>query len=298
MNRLHIATRSIRRESAHGYRYALAWFAQRFLLRFVRRHRDGLPAATPADDARPITVVIPAVDKDADVLEPCLRSVREFVRNRIEALWVVAPESPRLRALAEAAQATLVPEDTLLPRPARELKTRGWVLQQLIKLNACHRVPTADYLVLDADTVFLRPQSFVRGGRAVLRYSDQYELLYNRSLQLVFGHGRRFPVSFVTHHQLFQVAAVKALLALLEQRFGRPWWEAILHEMDQGHLISFSEYELYGHFVVGQPGWRKSVALQYWHGLDRDQSDLPGLAELRRTAGPRCNSVSYHAHTQ
>jgi hypothetical protein len=297
MNRLRIATRSVRRESAHGYGYALRWFLLRFYLRFLRRRRDALPAASDDDERHPITIVIPAVDKDADVLDHCLRSVRTHIRNQVAALWVVAPESPAIRALAEAAGATLVPEDALLPRPARELKTRGWVLQQLIKLNACFHVPTADYLVLDADTVFLRPQCFVRGGKAVLRYSDQYELLYNRSLQLVFGHARRFPVSFVTHHQLFSVERVKGLLALFEQRFGRPWWEAILHEVDQGHLISFSEYELYGHFVMAAPDWRRHVALQYWHGLDLDRADLPRLGEWE-AGGIGLNSVSFHRHTQ
>ena len=298
MNRLGIAVASIRRESAHGIPFALMWFLRRFHLRMIRRYCDGLPRPTAADLQRPLTVVVPAVDKDAAVLEHCLRSVRQFVTHPIAELWVVAPESARIGAIAEASRARLVPEDALLPQPARVLRTRGWVLQQLIKFNACHSVPTPDYLVLDADTVFLRPQCFFRGARTVLRYSDQYELLYNRSLELLFGHGRRFPTSFVTHHQVFATDHVKALLAMIEGRFGRPWWEAILHEVDQGHLISFSEYEWYGHFVMSQPERRARAALQYWHGLDRYAEDLPGLAALQRTAGKRVNSVSFHQHTQ
>ena len=298
MKRLGIALNSVRRESAHGLAYAMAWFVQRFHLRFVRRRFAGVPEATSADDARPLTVIVPAVEKDADVLEPCLKAVREHVRNRIDAFWVVAPESARIRALAASVGAEFVPEDNVLPKPARELKTRGWVIQQLIKLNAAFLVPTRDYLVLDADTVFLRPQHFVRGGRVVLRYSDQYELLYNRSLQLVFGHGRRFPVSFVTHHQVFNVEVVRDLLATIEKRFGRTWWEAILHEVDQGHLISFSEYELYGHHALAMKGVSSRQVLEYWHGWDMDAGDLPKLDALRRDTGGRVNSISFHRHTQ
>jgi hypothetical protein len=297
MNRLRIAFRSIRRESEQGLGHALTWFVRRLHLRTIRRRWDGLPRATEEDRSRPLTVVIPAVEKDADVLGPCLHSVRRHLVHPLAGIWVVAPESVRLRAIAEDAQAQFVPEDRILPQPASVLRTRGWVLQQLIKFNACRHVTTPEYLVLDADTVFLRPQCFFRGGRAVLRYSDQYELLYNRSLQLVFQHGRRFPASFVTHHQLFSSARVRALLGFLEQRFDRPWWEAIVREVDQGHLISFSEYELYGHFVVAEPGWRRQVALEYWHGLDRQAEDLPTLAELQQ-AGGRLNSVSFHRHTQ
>jgi hypothetical protein len=41
---------------------------------------------------------------------------------------------------------------------------------------------------------------FVCGGRPVLCYADQYELLYNHSLALIFGYSCRFSVSFATHH--------------------------------------------------------------------------------------------------
>lgn len=298
MKRLAIALQSIRRESANGMGYALGWFLRRFHLRFVHKRWPCLAAPDDADRARPITVVIPAINKDADVLDHCLQSVREHLVHPLAALWIVAPESPRIRALAEKHGATLVPEDTILPRPAKDLGTRGWVLQQLIKLNAAHHVPTAEYLVLDADTVFLKPQCFFRRGREVLRYSDQYELLYNRSLELVFGDRRRFPVSFVTHHMLFNVAAVRALLARMEQRFSRPWWEAILHEVDKGHLISFSEYELYGHQVLRDPALRKRVSLEYWNGWDLDGRDLPSLADLRASAPATLNTFSFHRHTQ
>lgn len=298
MNRLGIALSSVRRESANGIGYAIAWFARRFFLRFVAKASGSVPDGSSRVPGRPITLLVPAVDKDLAVLEPCLDAARRCVKDPVAAFWIVAPDSPRIRALAERFGATWIHEDTILPRPAKELKTRGWVLQQLIKLNACRHVPTPDYVVLDADTIFLKPRSFFRSGKALLLYSDQYELLYNRSLELVFGTKRRYPVSFVTHHMLMQRDEVAGLLARIESRFHRPWWDAILHEVDQGHLISFSEYEMYGHHVMAQPGWRKRFALQYWHGLDMDVADLPGLDVLRRTAGPLVSSVSYHTHTQ
>ena len=186
----------------------------------------------------------------------------------------------------------------MLPRPACELKCRGWVLQQFIKFHAAGRLPTEDYLVLDADTVFLRPQIFFRGERTVLRYSDQYELLYNRSLELILGHRRRFPVSFVTHHMLFNAGIVQQILRLIERRFERPWWQAIIEEVDKGHLISFSEFELYGNFALTQAGWRRRLALEYWAGLDRQADELSELSRICSVSSGRFNSVSFHSHTQ
>jgi hypothetical protein len=298
MKRLRIAFQSFRRESKKGLGYAISWFLRRFYYRWLKRHFLPPAPARAEDRLRALTVIVPAVEKDAPVLAHCLRSIREMIQHQLVELWVVAPESALIRQLAAAENCKFVLEDTLLPRPAKELKCRGWVLQQFIKFNAANFVPTADYLVVDADTVFLRPQSFFRGGKSVLRYSDQYELLYNRSLELVFGHPRRFPVSFVTHHMLFNATLVKELLQLIERRFNCPWWEAILKKVDQGHPISFSEYELYGHFVLSQPDWRKRFCMDYWLGSDRSTENLQELETVRKmTAGP-LNTVSFHWHTQ
>lgn len=293
---LSVAWASFRRECRNGVGYGIWWFFMRYYLRFVKSRRTAASGETDAQ--RAITVIVPAVEKDAPVLKECLRSIREMVRHQLAEIWVVSPESEAIRQLAAAEHCKFVHEDSILPRPAKELKCRGWVLQQFIKLNAAAFVGTPDYLVVDADTVFLRPQSFFWNGKAVLRYADQYELLYNRSLELVFGHTRRFPVSFVTHHMLFNAAVVKELLRMMEQRFGRPWWEAILHEVDQGHPISFSEYELYAHFAIAQSGWKQKFCLEYWRGLDRYTENFGELDAIRQSAAGQLNTVSFHWHTQ
>ena len=297
-NRFAALVGSIHREAKNGLGYALKWFLMRFYLRFISHRFQFSRHVWSLDVQQPLTVIVPAVDKDSRVLAHCLRSLRQMIQHQISEVWVVAPESDVIRKIAAAENCKFVHEDEILPRPAADLKCRGWVLQQFIKLNASVFVTTPNYLVVDADTVFLRPQSLFKKGKAVLRYSDQYELLYNRSLELVFGHTRRFPVSFVTHHMLFNAALVKDLLKLIEKQFGCPWWEGILKEVDKGHPISFSEYELYGHFALSQQSWKKKFCLEYWHGLDRNTEDLARLDAVREQAVGHLNTVSFHWHTQ
>lgn len=297
--KISIAVRSFRRESQNGFGYAADWFVRRFYYRcWLARQFSPKPGNGEAASARPLSVVVPAVEKDAAPLRRCLAAANRMLRHPLPAKWVVGPESAELRAIAAEAGWEFVPEDKILPRPAKELKCRGWLLQQFIKLNAANHVPTEDYLVLDADTLFLRPQNFFRGGKTVLRYADQYELLYNRSLELIFGSRRRFPVSFVTHHMVFGRKDVREILELIESRFGKRWWEAILQEVDQGHLISFSEYELYGNHIVARPQWRKEFVLEHWHGLDKYTQDFPQFLENESGLAGRYNSVSFHHHTQ
>jgi hypothetical protein len=296
-----VAFKSCAREVRRlGPIYALQWFTRRFYLRYLQAGLRSLPQSTAQDLERRITVVIPAAEKDAPVLSHCLRAECEMVQNPRARLLVVAPASALIQQIATAGGAEFVEESAFLPRPPRELNTRGWVLQQLIKFNASFLVSTDDYLVLDADTVFLRQQAFFRGGRTVLRFSDQYELLYDDSLRLLLGTSRRFPVSFVTHHMVFNRDLVRSLLASWENRFGRPWWQVLLREVDdrRRHLISFSEYELYGNYVVASPDWQSRFLLEYWSGKNLCAQDLHLLEDLRGRAGDGLNSVSFHWHTQ
>ena len=277
--------------------YAAQWFLCRFYYRYLHDHLWQQARGSSAS-SHPISVVVPAITKDVKPLKLCLAAANQLIRQPIRARWVVGPESIELRIVAAEAGWDFVCEDRLLPRPASELNCRGWVLQQFVKFGAAFHVPTEDYLVLDADTVFVSPQEFVRGGKTVLRYSDQYELLYGRSLRMILGNDRRFPVSFVTHHMMFNRETVKEMLEMTERRFEKSWWLAFLEDVDRGHLISFSEFELYGNYVVNQPGWTDKYTLEYWHGLDRDAEDLPGLQIIKEECKRRVNTVSFHWHTQ
>lgn len=290
-----IARRSFLREMEKGNAYACKWFAVRFYFRYLHNRLDRSKGRCSCE---PLTIVVPAVEKDAQPLTHCLKAANQMMRHPLAAKLVIGPESAAIREIAAKAGWEFVLEDRFLPRPSTELKCRGWVLQQFIKFNAAFHVPTGNYLVLDADTVFLKPQTFFRSGKSILRYSDQYELLYNRSLELVFGNRRRFPVSFVTHHMVFNRDQVAGLLKVIEQRFKKRWWEAMLHEIDKGNLISFSEFEFYGNYIVSRPNWKRHYILEYWNGLDKSAGDLQGLLGGKNDRTSRINSISFHCHTQ
>jgi hypothetical protein len=300
LKKIQIAFSSCRRESAKSWGYALRWSTRRFYYRFIKRYFSGNIFSDPTDQDREITVVIPAAEKDAPVLAHCLKSVKMMVRHRLSSILVVAPESELLKQISLEAGVTFIFEDEILPIPASELNCRGWLLQQFIKLNTAFHVSTKDYLVLDADTVFLKPQTFFCSGKTVLRYADQYELLYNRSLQMTLGHARRFPVSFVTHHMVLNVGRVKKLIGHIERQNKQPWYEYILGNIDEqhNHKISFSEYELYGNYIVTQPAWRRNFRVEYWHGQEACAEDVTRLKQILRGMDGKINTISFHQHTQ
>jgi hypothetical protein len=286
--------RSIRRESSNGLGYAGAWFCRRFYLRFVYSQFSP-PLCTPEDREHPLTVVVPAAEKDVQLLPLCLRGIRKNVLQRVEQILVVAPDSKAIRQIALEEGAAFVDENEVLPERTSCLQVRGWILQQFLKLNAADVVKTADYMVLDTDTILLRPQTFFSRGRTVLKFSDQYELLYNASLRALLGDSHRFPVSFVTHHMVMNCERVRQLHRMIEGGTGMPWHRVILSRVDHEKPVSLSEFELYGNFLSRLTGFKREFLLSYWHGQDFLRREYSAtINEKLRSLETRFNSASFH----
>ena len=294
--RIPMAWRSFCREARQGESYAASWFVQRLYYRYIRRSLQSLASIGKIDMSRQseIDIVIPTTSKDLSILPLCVESVHEFVRHEIGTIYVVAPASEEIADICERFGCTYVEESNFLPAPKHELECSGWILQQFIKLNGHRFVGNEHYLVLDSDTVFLRPQVFVMGSRKVLKYSDQYELLYDPSLRILLGSTQRFPVSFIAHHMLFTVELIKQLLRSMENRFSLPWYQAILDKVDHSRQISLSEYELYGNYVSKE--FMKSHELSYWFGADLAREKADSLKSLVIRYGRRYASASFHHH--
>src|SRR5690606_23976056 len=114
-----------------------------------------------------LDVLIPAVPKDLVTLPFVIDAVRKYVRHPIGHIFVVAPADHRIIALCTRKKVKFVDERTAVPFSKHRFRYRaktwelsGWLLQQMIKLN-CDKLCTTDhFLVIDADTVLIRPHTF------------------------------------------------------------------------------------------------------------------------------------------
>ena len=100
----------------------------------------------------------------------------------------------------------------------------GWYLQQLLKLYASIVIPGLldKYLVIDADTFFLKPTVFLKDGKPLYNYGDEYHKPY-------FEHMNRLHSSFkrqvdlysgICHHMLFETKYIKEIFSMVEENHG------------------------------------------------------------------------------
>ncbi|ANE46232.1 hypothetical protein SY83_08060 [Paenibacillus swuensis] len=246
-----------------------------------------------------IDVFIPAIEKDLGTLPYVIDSLRKYVRHPLGTIYIVSPESSKIRRMCARKSCNFVHEGTVLPISKKDIHYRsarwdrsGWLLQQLLKLSGDRVCTASHYLVIDADTILIRPHTFKSDGKTVFYYRKWSQPEYFRTHRKLMGTSAKAPHSFVAHYMLFERAKVAALKKRIEARHGMPWYRAILRSIDRTQQFGFSEFETYGNvFHAQDPGgirFRKCLNLS----LHRSVASL--TASQKKAYAGKYRSLSFH----
>jgi len=202
-----------------------------------------------------IDAVIPLGPNDVGLVEFTARALRRNIKD-LRIIWIVAARDPGVPG-------TLFVDEASFPFKMEDVRrilgvtTRaGWYLAQLIKLHVGAVILdiAPRYLVVDADTMFLRPCEFVTDGRPVFNLGTEFHPPY-------FAHMARLHPSLqkmtaysgITHFLLFDKGWAAEMMALVELHHpGRPFWESFLAEVDPEHAekSGAADYEIYFNFCL------------------------------------------------
>ena len=204
-----------------------------------------------------IDIFIPTLEKEIPVLQHTVSYARRNILHPIQNIYIVAPDSALLRDFCIQTGCQFIDENTVLPLRMKDIDyfpqgvdRRGWIFQQLLKLNADRICASEHILILDSDTVLIRPQSFIFEKYIILECSDEQTFPYLLAYEKLFSKKREAPFSFVCHHMLFEKTKLRHLKETIESLHHMPWYEAILATLDKNEISGFSEYETYGNFFV------------------------------------------------
>jgi len=247
-----------------------------------------------------IDVIIPVVEKDLDVFPYVIDGARENLKHPIGRIVVVAPESEIIKAMCADKGCEFVSEDSVLPITKEDidytvdgLDRAGWLFQQFLKWSGDSLSSQEYYLVLDADTVLIRPQVFEVNGKTVLLHSDEHHQPYFDVYKKLLGADAPSDLSFVSHHMLYRKARISQLKKEIENRHnGDTWYEVILRTIDKSESSAISEYETYGHWMLQNYG--HEIVREYWFNIPVKRTRLGELDKLKKEASMRYRSISFH----
>lgn len=211
------------------------------------------------NSAKKIDVVIPYQEKDSAIIEMCVDGCIKNIYN-LGCIYIVTKDTT-----LELDNVHLIDEDKLfdkgLSRSYIESRFRierpdfvrrsGWIFQQFIKMGCSYALPNLRnyYLVVDSDVIFLRQMRFFKKDKMLLTKTKEYHRPYFNCYQRLLGKPARGDYSFVAHHMLMCKFFMLELLHVIEKRFNKRWYDAILDNIDDNNISMLSEYEIYGHYL-------------------------------------------------
>lgn len=229
--------------------------------------KEGLPSRNPqaSETPLPVDVVIPCTDKDKGALILAIDGVKSYVAD-LRRIIVISKE--RITSEAEWFPESAFPfqisdiHARLMHNVCDDGKAcdgdrHGWLFQQLLKLYSPIVIPdiSPNVLIVDADTIFLRPVHFIdrTDGASLYAVGTEYHRPY-------FAHAKRLLPTFrkvcakhsgIVHHMFFQRHVIEDLFHSVEKIHQKPFWQAFIDEIDpkEAEGSAASEYELYFNFV-------------------------------------------------
>lgn len=135
--------------------------------------------------------------------------------------------------------------------PARIADQFGWYLQQLIKLYAVSACKSNEIvLIWDADTVPIRPLSFIDAQGSLVYYkSDEHHSPYFETITRLLGLGKKVDFSFIAQCFALRASWFDAFCHSIEEKHQTSWLNALLDSVDFEEGNGFSEYETLGTFI-------------------------------------------------
>lgn len=131
----------------------------------------------------------------------------------------------------------------------------GWYLQQLIKLYSGFVITgiLPRYLVIDADTFFLNPTTFVSNNRCLFNFgTENHKPYFTHMSKLHPLFEKQMNLSGICHHMIFDTNVIKQMFNMVENLHKQPFWVSFINLVNEEdyEFSGASEYEIYFNFVI------------------------------------------------
>lgn len=250
------------------------------------RHREFLESCLPSDftptEAQKISACIVSSLQEIDLLPLSTEAILKTHDGMIQNCFLISPRE-QMNEIKKVipSEFKIIADEDLLSIKLIELvnqntpkERRGWIKQQLLKILAARHLGSDGTLLVDADTILLRPQTWLSpAGVQNLQLSIEYHYAYQQHYEkFMFESDQRYAaiikrpkVSFVTHHQLMQSDVLDRIFAINGRSFeqGLEKW---LKSIDFASTNSPAcEWHTYGTFLT--TNYPSRVHLTKWNNL-------------------------------
>jgi hypothetical protein len=198
----------------------------------------------------------------------------------------------------------LIDENSILPNMVKKdldnlklpyfPKRSGWYYQQLLKLGISNITSiNENYIVIDADTVFLKSIDFINSnGQFIFLKATEYHESYFKNYKILLGEEPNREFSFISQYMVFNKSIVKQMFLDIEKNFNyeNTWNWLIMNKIKGEDASLFSEYETYGHFVKNRFPEKCSFLTMNWlrEGSEYLKTTAPKMEDVEKLSESYC----------
>lgn len=216
-----------------------------------------------------LAVITPSYAPDAELCGDLNRSVLRYTPDTVVHYVIVPGRDMREFSRLRGPRTEVLAVDDLLPRHVMSVPgvnfwvnrrhpvppIRGWMMQQLVKLQAAAQIGADQLLLADSDVLLVRPvasDTFVRDGRirfyrkesGVGAHMARHIIWHSVARELLALPAAQPPLpDYVSAFNIWDRQTVLALRKRVQEVTGRPWFDAVARQ------LHFSEFILYGVYV-------------------------------------------------
>lgn len=243
----------------------------------------------------PLDVVFVAHKKDIKTLYLAIDGIKQHIEHRNiivisqepltdEASWFDEAQFPFTK---ESVAFEIFQNEDKAKEFLNHPKTRiGWIYQQLCKMYALFVIPgiSENMLIVDADTIFLRPVQFQDAdGAPLFNVGTEYNRPYFEHISRLMPDLKKVyeDKSGICHHMVFQKCVMEDLFTMIRSIHNEEPWKVMCRLLDQNALYgsALSEYELYFNFVCTRTDQYKIRPLK-WLNLPLRSFNLQNAGDL------------------
>lgn len=200
-------------------------------------------------------IVVPAGMNDYQILTKSIEYAKQNVigyRN----IYIISPDDHKIEGTIFVDEKKFCVLMSTVETYHGKSSRNGWYLQQLLKLYAGHCIIglLPNYLVIDADTCFLKPTRFFDdNNNPYLTVGYEYHPEYfNHMIRLHSSFKRMRVESGICHHCMFNQTYVQELMYLVQLQHNKPFYQVFLEGVSSYYHTGAgaSEYEIYFHYLI------------------------------------------------
>jgi hypothetical protein len=248
-----------------------------------------------------LDIFIPCTIKDLDNLPLCIEGIKKNLAHPIGTINVVAPDDFIIKKLCNSINVNFIDEKSVISLDKKTIKyslkgydRSGWLYQQILKYSLDEFTLHKNYLVVDSDTILIRPQKYEHNGKLLLQVSDEFHKTYFDVYSKITKLKPTSLLSSVAHSMIFNKKILKELKHEISKVNNKNWIEAIIENTDKNDLSGFSEYETYGLWTHDK--YNSIIYREYFFNKFLSTKKKFDLESLTSLFGKQYKSVSIHKY--